>query len=181
MVRTSIYQLRIWVLIFLTLVGCGLFLLVGEVGLADVGTTYEPSKSLEYCDLNLSLSALAGLGNTFLEETCLSLLSTADLLLSVFEVTTFFCFENSDGGVLSRAVADLVRPSLLRGRFAGSDMVALSWSQSRSRCLATNSMGVSQCVSRPWLSAATCEIPIRVWIRCTRRTHTLLLPPEARE
>ena len=112
-----------------TLVGWGLFLLVGEVGLADIGVMCRaPSKSRAYCVLYLSLSALEGLGKTFLEDSCLSRFSLADFTLC-FCPRSFFaaprCFDWPSRGVFRRAVADLVRPSLLRGRLVGSDIMDL--------------------------------------------------------
>ena len=58
-------------------------------------------------------------------------------------------FENDSGGVFRRAVADLVLPSLLLGRFAGSDMMPTASSaalsgQVLSRCFGNGLAGRQQ-------------------------------------
>ena len=97
-----------------TLVGCGLFLLVGEVGLMSAGGTKVPSKSVEYIVVNLALFPLnleGGRTNKPVEEVCLLLIALADLALS------FACFMISSSklgsGGVSLAFAERDRGLLL--------------------------------------------------------------------
>ena len=73
-----------------TFAGCGLFLLVGEVGLNSGGGANEPSKFDEYMVVNRSLFALelGRAGNTLDDAVCFPRMTFADLALSRASFTT---------------------------------------------------------------------------------------------
>lgn len=116
-----------------TFAGWGLFLLVGDVGLGSGGAAKEPSKSVEYMDVNLSLLAfeLGRAGNTFEDAVCFPRMTFADLALSRASFTSASLSASiaivSGPGGISLALAERDRGlSRVLGRRVNSAMISPS-------------------------------------------------------
>ena len=147
-----------------TFAGCGLFLLVGEVGLSSGAGVNEPSKSDEYMVVNRSLFALelGRAGNTLDDAVCFPRMIFADLALSRASFATTS---------LSVNIATVSGPGGVNLAFAERDR---GLSRVPGRCFKsaiTTLFGVSLPMSRE--RAASASRTIALWLCLLLEAHDL--------